>query len=104
MPIGSVRSWAVAAACAAFAGPARAELTNQAAPVIVGHYHLNVTSVAEHRRFWVDTLGGKAIKIGTVDAIEFPDVYLLLHVRAPTARRAARRSTTSASPCPTCRR
>ena len=84
MPIGSVRPWAVAAACAAFAGPARAELSNSAAPIIVGHYDLNVTSVAEHRRFWVDTLGGRATKIGTVDAIEFPDVYLLLHVRAPS--------------------
>lgn len=67
----------------AFAAPSAAELSNGAAPVIVGHYHLNVTSVAEHRRFWVDTLGGKAVKIGSVDAIEFPDVYLLLHVQAP---------------------
>ena len=65
-------------------GPCAAELTNTAAPVIVAHYHLNVTSVAEHQRFWVDTLGGKAIKIGGVDAIEFPDVYLLLHVQRPT--------------------
>jgi catechol 2,3-dioxygenase-like lactoylglutathione lyase family enzyme len=51
--------------------------------VIVGHYHLNVTSVAEHRKFWVDTLGGKAVKVGSVDAIEFPDAYLLLHVQPP---------------------
>ena len=64
--------------------PATAELMNDAAPVIVGHYHLNVTSVAEHRRFWVDTLGGKAVKVGNVEAIEFPDVYLLLHEAAPT--------------------
>ena len=65
------------------APPILAELSNQAAPVIVGHYHLNVTNVAEHQRFWVETLGGKAVKIGTVDAIEFPDVYLLLQQRAP---------------------
>jgi catechol 2,3-dioxygenase-like lactoylglutathione lyase family enzyme len=70
-------------AVAAVAGTASAELTNRAAPVIVGHYHLNVTSVADHKRFWVDTLGGKAVKIGTVDAIEFPDVYLLLHEQKP---------------------
>lgn len=63
---------------------ARAELTNQTAPVIVGHYRLNVTSVAEHRRFWVDTLGGKAAKLGGVEAIEFPDVYLLLDERKPS--------------------
>ncbi len=78
------RSWVAAAAIAALSGTAAAELTNRAAPVVVGHYHLNVTSVAEHRRFWVDTLGGKAIKVGSVDAIEFPDVYLLLHASAPT--------------------
>jgi catechol 2,3-dioxygenase-like lactoylglutathione lyase family enzyme len=84
MRMESWRSWTVAAALAATAVPATAELTNQAAPVIVGHYHLNVTSVAEHRRFWVDTLGGKAVKIGSVDAIEFPDVYLLLNEQPPT--------------------
>jgi hypothetical protein len=78
------RAWAAGAALVAAAGPATAELTNLAAPVIVGHYHLNVTSVAEHRRFWVDTLGGKAVKIGSADAIEFPDVYVLLHEMAPT--------------------
>jgi catechol 2,3-dioxygenase-like lactoylglutathione lyase family enzyme len=78
------RSWAAGAALAAFSGTAAAELTNQAAPIIVAHYHLNVTSVADHKRFWVDTLGGKAVKIGNVDAIEFPDVYLLLHEQKPT--------------------
>jgi len=78
------RSWAVGAALAALSGTAAAELTNRAAPVVVGHYHLNVTSVAEHRRFWVDTLGGKAVKVGSIDAIEFPDVYLFLHEAAPT--------------------
>jgi catechol 2,3-dioxygenase-like lactoylglutathione lyase family enzyme len=77
-------NWTAALAAAALAGPAAAELTNDVAPVVVGHYHLNVTSVAEHRRFWVDTLGGKAIKIGSVEAIEFPDVYLLLHEQPPT--------------------
>jgi catechol 2,3-dioxygenase-like lactoylglutathione lyase family enzyme len=80
----SWRSWTAMTALAALAAPAGAELTNDAAPVIVGHYHLNVTSVPEHRRFWVDTLGGKAVKIGSVEAIEFPDVYLLLHEAAPT--------------------
>jgi catechol 2,3-dioxygenase-like lactoylglutathione lyase family enzyme len=81
---GSRRAWVAGAALAGFTGPAAAELTNQAAPVIVGHYHLNVTSIPEHRRFWVDTLGGKAVKIGSVEAIEFPDVYLLLHEQVPT--------------------
>jgi catechol 2,3-dioxygenase-like lactoylglutathione lyase family enzyme len=77
--------WCVAtAALAALSSSATAELNNSDAPVIVGHYHLNVTSVADHKRFWVDTLGGKAVKIGSVDAIEFPDAYLLLHESKPT--------------------
>jgi catechol 2,3-dioxygenase-like lactoylglutathione lyase family enzyme len=80
----SWRSGTAAMALATLGAPAGAELTNDAAPVIVGHYHLNVTSVPEHRRFWVDTLGGKAVKIGSVEAVEFPDVYLFLHEAAPT--------------------
>jgi catechol 2,3-dioxygenase-like lactoylglutathione lyase family enzyme len=80
----SWRAWTAGVAFAGLAVPAGAELLNEAAPVIVGHYHLNVTSVAEHRRFWVDTLGGKAVKVGSVDAIEFPDVYLFLHETPPT--------------------
>ena len=84
MLTGSWRVWLAAAGLAAVAGSAAAELSNEAAPVIVGHYHLNVTSIPEHRRFWVDTLGGKATKIGSVEAIEFPDVYLLLHEQGPT--------------------
>ena len=81
---GSVRSWAACALLVASSCPAAAELSNDAAPVIVGHYHLNVTSIAEHRRFWVDTLGGKAAKVVSVEAIEFPDVYLLLHEAPPS--------------------
>jgi catechol 2,3-dioxygenase-like lactoylglutathione lyase family enzyme len=72
-------AWAAAAAA-----PSVAQVSNRAAPVVVGFFELNVTSVEAQQRFWVDTLGGKATKIGGVDAVEFPDVYLLLHVRPPT--------------------
>ena len=63
-----------------------AQLSNGAAPVVVGHYHLNVSSVEAHRKFWVDTLGGTAVKIGPggLDAIKFPDVFLFLTERPPT--------------------
>jgi len=66
------------------AAPVSAQLSNLAAPVVISHYELNVTSVAEHQRFWVDTLGGKATKIGKVDAVEFPDALILLRERKPT--------------------
>lgn len=61
-----------------------AQLLNKDAPVIVSHYHLNVTSVEEHKKFWVDTLGGTMTKIGSVDVVKFPDVYLFLDVQKPT--------------------
>ena len=63
---------------------ASAQLLNKQAPVIVGHYHLNVTSIDAHKKFWVDTLGGTATKIGNLDVIKFPDVFLFLHVQKPT--------------------
>lgn len=71
-------------ALVALAPPLGAQLLNQAAPVIVGHYHLNVSSIDAHRKFWVDTLGGTMTKIGSVDVVRFPDVYLFLHVQKPT--------------------
>jgi catechol 2,3-dioxygenase-like lactoylglutathione lyase family enzyme len=61
-----------------------AQLLNKQAPVIVGHYHLNVTSVDAHKKFWVDTLGGTAMKVGNTEVIRFPDVYLFLNVQEPT--------------------
>jgi catechol 2,3-dioxygenase-like lactoylglutathione lyase family enzyme len=61
-----------------------AQLLNKEAPVIVGHYHLNVTSIDEHKKFWVDTLGGTATKMGALDVIRFPDVFLFLHAQKPT--------------------
>ena len=60
-----------------------AQLLNKTAPVIVGHYHLNVTSVEAHKKFWVDTLGGTAMKIGNADVIRFPDIFLFLNVQKP---------------------
>ena len=61
-----------------------AQILNKTAPIVVSHYHLNVTSVDEHKRFWVDTLGGTAIKVGALDVIRFPDTLLFLRVQTPT--------------------
>ena len=47
--------------------PVFAQLSNTDAPVVVGHFHLNVTSVDAHKKFWVDTLGGTAVKFGGSD-------------------------------------
>ncbi len=63
-----------------------AQLLNKAAPIVVSHYHLNVTSVDAHKKFFVDTLGGTAMTFGTdkVDVIKFPDVFVFLKVQKPT--------------------
>ncbi|HVQ16791.1 MAG TPA: hypothetical protein VMS40_24480, partial [Vicinamibacterales bacterium] len=75
--------WVLALSLMIWSVPARpvAQLLNKQAPVIVGHYHLNVTSIEAHKKFWVDTLGGTAIKVGNIDVIKFPDVFLFLHVQ-----------------------
>jgi hypothetical protein len=61
-----------------------AQLLNDAAPIRVGHYHLNVTSIDEHKKFWVDALGGTATKVGSTEAVRFGDVFLLLRQQKPT--------------------
>jgi predicted enzyme related to lactoylglutathione lyase len=71
---------------ASFVPSTSAQLLNKDAPIIVSHYHLNVTSVAEHKKFWVDTLGGTATTFGPgkIDVIKFPGVLLFLRVQRPT--------------------
>ena len=62
------------------------QINNKEAPVVVAHYHLNVTSVEAHKKFWVSTLGGTAETFGPnkVDVIKFPGVVLFLKVQPPT--------------------
>jgi catechol 2,3-dioxygenase-like lactoylglutathione lyase family enzyme len=62
-----------------------AQLVSHAdAGIRIGHYHLNVTSIEAHRKFWVDTLGGTAMKFGDIDVIKFPDAFIFLRVQTPT--------------------
>jgi catechol 2,3-dioxygenase-like lactoylglutathione lyase family enzyme len=58
--------------------------SNPDAPVRIGHYHLNVTSVDAHRKFWADTLGGTAMKFQGLDVVRFPDALIFLTVQKPT--------------------
>ena len=51
-------------------------------PVVYGHHHLNVSNIAEHRKFWVDTLGGEAISVGPLEVIKFPNVLVFLREQA----------------------
>jgi catechol 2,3-dioxygenase-like lactoylglutathione lyase family enzyme len=55
-------------------------------PIVYGHHHLVVTSVADHKKFWVDTLGGAAITIGTQnrEIVRFPNALLFMNPGKPT--------------------
>ena len=56
-------------------------------PIVYGHHHLNTNNIAAHKKFFVDTLGGKAITIGTnnTEIIEFPNVLIFFRAnQAPT--------------------
>jgi catechol 2,3-dioxygenase-like lactoylglutathione lyase family enzyme len=66
--------------------PAAGQILNNDAPVVVSHYHLNVTRIEDHKKFWVDTLGGTAIQFGPerIDVIKFPGVLLFLRVQPPS--------------------
>ena len=66
-------------ACAALvAVPAFAQLEPpNAAGVTMGHVHLAVKDVAAHRAFWTNIMGGKLVKNGPLEMVEFPGIYIL---------------------------
>jgi len=63
----------------ALAAPAHAQLGayNQMG-VRMGHIHLMVRDVDAQRDFWTSLMGGRLVQNGTLELIEFPDVYIIL--------------------------
>ena len=56
-------------------------------PIVYGHHHLNTINVDAQKKFFVDTLGGTLIKIGTNNAevVRFPNVLIFFRPnQAPT--------------------
>ena len=53
-------------------------------PIVYGHHHLNVTNLEEHKRFWVDTLGGTAIPWGDAEIVKFSNVFVFMREQAPS--------------------
>lgn len=47
------------------------------AGVAMGHLHYHVRDVEANRKFWI-SLGGKPIRLGTAEALKFPDVLVFL--------------------------
>jgi catechol 2,3-dioxygenase-like lactoylglutathione lyase family enzyme len=44
----------------------------------MGHVHLLVRDIDAHKQFWTSVLGGKLVRNGALELIEFPDVYVML--------------------------
>jgi predicted enzyme related to lactoylglutathione lyase len=62
-------------------------LVSKQGPVVYGHHHLNTTNMDAQKKFFVDTLGGKLVKIGqnNQEIIEFPNVLIFFRpMQAPT--------------------
>lgn len=77
--------------CALFlsvpARPASAQLlAAKDGPIVYGHHHLNVASIDEAKRFWVDALGGVAVKIGTnnTEIVKFPNALVFMRAQKGT--------------------
>jgi catechol 2,3-dioxygenase-like lactoylglutathione lyase family enzyme len=67
------------------ASPASAQLLSaKDGPVVYGHHHLNTTNVDAQKKFFVDTLGGTVVKIGTREIVRFPNVLIFFNPTAPT--------------------
>jgi len=54
--------------------------------IVYGHHHLNVTSIEAQKKFWIDTLGGRSVKVGTSpnEIVMFPNVLIFLREQKPT--------------------
>jgi catechol 2,3-dioxygenase-like lactoylglutathione lyase family enzyme len=51
--------------------------------VVMGHIHLVVRDVDAATKFWTD-FGGKPVKNGMLDLIEFPGIYIMMRKGEPT--------------------
>lgn len=47
-------------------------------PIVYGHHHINTTNVDAQKKFFVDTLGGVPLKVGTnnLEIVKFPNVLV----------------------------
>jgi catechol 2,3-dioxygenase-like lactoylglutathione lyase family enzyme len=54
-------------------------------PIVYGHHHVNATKPDEHKKFWVDALGGVATTFGqnNLEIVKFPNALLFMRTQAP---------------------
>ncbi len=65
--------------------PAHAQLaTPDTTGISYGHLHMNVTDVEQHTQLWEQYFNGKRVSKGSLQAIQFPNVLILLTPQTPT--------------------
>ncbi|HJZ72134.1 MAG TPA: VOC family protein [Vicinamibacterales bacterium] len=72
---------------AATAPDAAAQLTvAKDGPIVYGHHHLNTSNIEAEKKFFVETLGGRLVTVGTnnTEIVEFPNVLIFFRAQAPT--------------------
>ena len=54
--------------------------------VVYGHHHINASDIDEHKKFWVEGLGGDMVSVGesAEQAISFPNLLVFLTAFRPT--------------------
>ena len=53
-------------------------LSAEDGPIVYSHHHVNASDIDAHKKFWIDTLGGSLVKVGTAqyETIKFPNVFV----------------------------
>jgi len=65
--------------------PAGAQLLPpNAEGMTMGHVHLNVRSVEAHRKFWIEQIGAKPVKLGKLEGVTVPGLILIFRQQDPT--------------------
>ena len=73
------------ALCAA--APASAQLVAaKDGPIVYGHHHLNATNLDEHKKFWIDALGGTLVRFGASnrEIIKFHNALVFVNAAKPS--------------------
>ena len=71
--------------CLALVSPVAAQLLPPSeAGITMGHVHLNVRDVEAHRKFWIEQIGAKPVKLGRLEGVSVPGLILLFRKQDPT--------------------
>ena len=69
------------------AAPAPAQLVAaKDGPIVYGHHHLNATNLDEHKKFWIDALGGTLVRFGASnrEIIKFHNALVFVNAAKPS--------------------